>query len=434
MLRYILTALLFFSTLSLNGQSTDSLKWAAKGLNGEKKFDYYSLIGIRSYYKAEFDSAFKYFELAVATAKRNGLFEKAGGAMNNVGAIKYERGDYLGAIFSYQSAIELFRESKNDSLLALSLTNLGKTFKRKNVYDKALEYLYESAEVLVKRKDKKSLATCYSTIGNIHKELGASELSLDYQNKSLLLSEEIDDKIGISQAYQNIGIWYLEEEGLQEAKDYLFKALDIKENYVNERSKASTMAKIGELYVKKDSLDKALFYFENSLDIRKKYKDALGIVTSSNHLAKIHMGLGNPNTALKYLKTAMTFVERGSYLQEEAISWALLGKYYRKSGDFQLALEASDQLSAINQLIFSDAMAKSTSESEIKFEVFQKDQKISFQKSEVDSLNKTKRQLTIIVSALVILVIVSGILYRQTRKLSKERKRGKERVERLLKE
>lgn len=418
-----------------NAQSLiDSLKIEGYKSKPEGKSKYYNEIGIRYYNQQQFDSAIKYLELAADFASQNDQYELSGQAFNNAGAISDRLGDYKKAIHNYQLALLAFKRTQNDTLIAQSQTNLGIAYKRINIYEKALDELYESAKTLQKLGMNQALSSCYNTIGNIHREIGTMEISLDYLMRSLSLCEELGYQRGIGQAYQNLGIWHLEQRRFDEANDFFSKSLKIKNNLKDERSAASTLAKIGESYIQLDSLDKAVYYFEESLAIREKYKDLEGIATSSNHLARAHLILGNPKLALQNLTKAKYNAEKGSFLQEQATSLNLFREYYTQIGDFRKALDASNELIKVNEEILNNEKAKSLIESEIKFEVSLKDQEISLKQSELDSLNRTKKLLVIIITVLVVLGILIIALFRESKKLSRERKIGKERVERLLKE
>lgn len=432
--RWIFLVFTLFSSNTAFSQSTDSLKVMAKEAVGEKKPRHYQRLAMRYYGRQQYDSARKYFELMAESARKTQQYKLEGEAFNNIGVTWDKQGDYKSAILSYQNALEPFKKTENDSLIAQSLANLGLAFKGMNIYEKALEHLFESAKTLEKLNIKRTLSTSYNAIGNIYRELGTMDLSYSYLLKALELRQEIPYEKGVGQSLHNIGIWYFTSEDYQMSKVFFDSALVIKRKMRDEKATASTLAKLGEIHMELKLPNQAEVFFQQSLDIRRKFENSAGIATSTNHLAEFYMKSGKIKDALPYLKEALSIAKKNGLPMEVSKSLRLYKDYYISINDFEEALEYSNRLAEVNDQILDAEKTQSLIKSGIRFEVYQKDLEIASQKIEVGSLKNRNRILLLMALGLLLIVIIIGLFLRASRRIAKERKLGKERVERLLTE
>ncbi len=432
--RLIFLSFSFFLLNTAFSQSTDSLKVLAKEAAGETKLKHYQKIALRYYGKEQYDSAAKYFDLMAEYALKVGELEMAGQGFNNVGGISSTLGNFKGAINSYERSIETFIANGDSVSLAVAYTNLGLAYKGMNVYERAFENLFDAARTFESLDSLRYLASSYSAIGNIHRDLGDEQRSHDYLIKSLQLRKEISDTSGIAASLHNLGIWSFEFGNTAEAIELLNEALLFKEWSGSRLPLASTLAQLGDIYLSLDNPEQAKRYYLESLSIRKEFDDVDGIATVSNQLARLSFGLEDYSQALNLAKDALDNSSAGSFMEEQANALTLLKELYTQSKDYQKAVEASTELLRVKESILNQEKARSLMELEVKFEVYQKDREIASQKFEVSSLTAKSHRLLWMASTLGLIVAIIGLLLILTRKVAKERRLAKERVERLLSE
>ena len=433
-MKYILIIFLFFNFSLIYSQELIELKSKLTDLDELEFVNAARKIGTAYLKQSVYDSADKYYDMAVAEAIEINRYDLAGKSLNNKGVSKYRRGLFIGAIETYQKAIHYYELSGNDTLVAKGKTNLGLTFKGLNFYEKALENLYSSAKVLEQLDLKKELSSNWNALGNLHRDLGNSDQSFEYLTNSMNLRVEIDYEAGVAQSLHNIGIWYLAEDSIPRALDYFERSLGIKRKLLNRKSTATTLAQMGEAFMQLDSFKLAEDYFLESLILREESKDQFGIAVSSNHLANIYLVFGKMELAKKYLDKALEFVLKGNFLGEKARTFEALKAYYVKDSNFPEALNYSNLLADVRQQILNEEKSRSFIESEIRYEVYRKDQEILENRNNLILLKERSIWLIVIVIFLTILVLVIVRLYVLSQRISAHRKKSQERIEGLLHE
>lgn len=416
------------------GQNMDSIKNLFLKTPYKETAPLANSIGIFYLRQNNYDSADKYLDIAIKTATGIDDYKTLGKSLNNKGVSYYYRGKLAEAISNYQEALEVYRLWGNDTLISQNLTNLGLNYKGLSIYDKALECLYESAEILERLGLKKELSANWDGIGNIHRELGDMDISIDYLKRSLSLRTEIKYKSGIAQSLHNIGIWYLENDNYNEALKQFLEALSLKQEIGNKKALTTTLSKIGEVYVELGKFELAVKYFQKSLQLRQQLSDQLGTASSLNHLANLHFQLSNLDSTFYYLSLSRNFAAKSESLNELARTYKGFQAYYSEKGEFAFALRYADSTATIRAAIIDSEKAKFLVGSEVRYEVERKVQEIARNKDQLKFLRARNFWLLLSIGILVMLIIVFVRLYYVSRKLSKEREKGKDRVEKLLKE
>lgn len=414
--------------------SIDSLKVVLNTSSGRAYASLSKTIAGAYLRKSQYDSAEKYYDLAIEEFIGVQDEEQIGKCLNNKGVSNYMRGRFKESVVLYQEALSHYRTLGNDTLISQSLTNLGLTFKGLSIYDKALEYLYESAKILERLNLKRELAANWDGIGNIHRSLNNSEISLEYLNRALLLRQEIKYSAGIAQSLHNLGIWHLEKKQYPDALTLFEKALIIKREIGNQKRISTTLSKIGELYGSLNNPELSESYFKQALEIRLSINDEIGIVASSNLLAAHYMNSGNFDEVEYYLSLALRLGSETSSLTDIAETYTLSKDYYVQRGNTREALKYANLLIDTREKILDQERAHALMESEIRYEVDRKEQQLLTQELELDFVKKRSQWFVILIVFLLLFVVVFVRLYLVSRKLANERKKGKETVERLLKE
>ena len=432
-MRLSITLILCLSLTTAHAQNVDSLKLELTKSNNYQFASNAKAIGTAYLRKNLYDSAERYLDIAIEMAKQINDHELVGDCFNNKGVSNYLRGRYKKSIISYQESITYYERTRNDTLIAQAMANLGLTFKGLNVYDQALEILYDAAKSLEELGLKKELSSSWNAIGNIHRELKNSQLAIDYLVNALNLRREINYEKGIAQSLHNIGIWHLTEKNYQSAYDSLIKAYQIL-TIIDKRTSSSTLAKLGEVALEMDSLTQAEEFFLESLRIRKEINEENGIAVSSNHLARLYIKTKRLDQAFMALQTANEYSSKSNSLDEISKTQALLRDFYTIKGLYNQALKYANLLIETRQKILDKEKTKSLVEAEIRYEVAKKETEIKEKESELELLEVRMIWLVSTIIILLVLVIVIGWLYVLSKKLSKERQSAQLRVEKLLKE
>lgn len=432
--RWIFPVFILFLSITAYAQSTDSLKVMAREAVGKPKLKHYQKIALRYYGKQQYDSARKYFGLMAELSLQTGQLKLAGEGFNNLGAISNHLSDFKGAIESYRRSIEAFKAMGDSVKMAAAYTNLGLAFKGLNVYDRAFENLMRAARTFEDIDSISYLASSYSAIGNIHREVGDMSRSYNYLERALILRESVNDSSGIAYSLHNLGIWNFENSNIEKSLELLNKALSYKALLKNDLSSAFTLTQLGDVYSSLNDEARAQQYYSDALATRKRFGDDAGIAVVSNRLAKLYLEQGNIQKALSLSILALENARSNAKLKEQVLSLETLYSLYTKGKNYEKAVHVAEELLEVKDAILDKEKARYLMESEVKFEVYEKDKEISSQQLQVITLENRSQRLLLMVLGLGLIIVVVTLLLQVARKIAKERKTAKERVERLLNE
>ncbi len=203
-----------------------------------------------------------------------------------------------------KNAYELAKSLKYKEGEALSIFNLGKTYRFLDEYDKALEHFYKALPLFESLDDKEMISKTLNDIGLSYYVMGNYMLALENNNKALDISEELNDSLGISRAYNNLGLCYWKMGELDVALDYYFKSLDFEE-----KTNHNTFNNISIIYGMMENFDKSLEYQKRALKIREELGNKDAIIGSLNNLGIIYDKLNKPEKALEYLLESVKISE-----------------------------------------------------------------------------------------------------------------------------
>ncbi|MEM6264909.1 MAG: tetratricopeptide repeat protein, partial [Bacteroidota bacterium] len=131
-----------------------------------------------------------------------------GNALNNIGIIYMNKGDYQKAMEYFSQSLKIREEMGNNSGIASSLSNIGTIYKNQGRYDKSLEYYFKSLRISEKLGNKSGIANSLNNIGYVYMNQGDYNRSIANYSKSLKIREEMGDKSGAAIPLNNIGMVY----------------------------------------------------------------------------------------------------------------------------------------------------------------------------------------------------------------------------------
>ncbi len=273
------------------------------------------------------------------------VFEKAKSergraiALNNVGSVYDDLGQYSKALEYYEKSLEIRKKTGDVKGEGVSLNNIGLTYKNLGQYSKALEYYEKSLEIRKKIGDLKGEGTSLNNIGLVYDDLGQYTKALEYHEKSLEIKKKTGDINGEGTCLSNIGLAYKNLGQYTKALEYYEKSLEIKKKSGDVKGEGTSLNNIGLVYNDLGQNNKALEYYEKSLEIRKKTGDIKGEGISLNNIGLVYDNLGQYSKALEYHEKSLEIRKKTGDIKGEGISLNNIGAIYRNLGQYSKALE-----------------------------------------------------------------------------------------------
>ncbi len=317
--KYIISFLVFFVSVSGNGQETsntfsafDSVYAAAvrlkfEGANdkaysmlckaekqAEVQKDYYwqsrLLIerGKTHYNLGEYDLSLKYFLEALTLATDNGSDAVRSEALNYIGKYYHSTGDFEKSYKYYLKSLKLAEQIKDTVQMAFVCNNIGNHFADYGEHSSSFEY-YLKAYNLQKSKilDKAVFASSCNNLGKFYREIDDYEASLPFYFEALHNRQSINYIEGEGKSYYNISKVYFDMGAVDSSELYAEKALDLLTQVGYAKGIIKCYNQLGDICLLKNELDKAQGFYMQSYLKAVQIKYDKGILYANIPLARI---------------------------------------------------------------------------------------------------------------------------------------------------
>lgn len=259
-------------------------------------------------------------------------------AYNNIGYFKMNLGDLTQTLDFYLQSLQIQEEIDDKEGMVSTLINIGFIYESQGNIPLALDFYHKSLKICAQIKDKVGEANALNNIAVIYQKQSDAK-ALEYYQRSLTIYNELHDEIGISSSYNNLGSIYELKKDPLKALEYYTKSLEIKEKLGNKRGIAESLNNIGSVYRSQGNNDKALEYYMKSLKLMQELDNKYGIATTYSNIGNLYLAQNKLPKALEYGLKAMELSKQIAYPERIQGAANLLTAIYRKTGNYQKALE-----------------------------------------------------------------------------------------------
>ena len=182
--------------------------------------------------------------------------KSAADVLNNTGIAYFNLGDYANALSYYLRALEAFETLRHSDGEVEVLINIGMVRFERGHYEEAL-----NAFVKAQRKDvtdSHTRALLLNHLSRTHLRLGYYEHALSYNEESLLLMNALGDRLGASYVQDDFAAIHLQHGQLEQAERCLLHSLEVKRGVGDTKGEAETCLQLGQLYLHMGRLEPAL--------------------------------------------------------------------------------------------------------------------------------------------------------------------------------
>lgn len=279
-----------------------------------------------------------------------------------------------------------------------------------NVYDKALELLFQALKIFEASGNQRSIAVIKNSMGGIYFRLNKPEQALKYfkegleECQALIQSGDTIFRDNLHAYYNNIGLVYAMEADKQAlATTYMEKAIETvsPEDYLNLGQYYNNIALS---YFQVGKRDKAFECAYKSMFYRKLQNNEYGIARTNYTLGKLYYEVRDIPKAKNYLEKARESAQQINSSLTLRNVYALLVDVYEAENNYKAANSCLKKVHAIeNRLVNDTTLARTTS---LKME-YDFAKKTALQQLEVQ---KTKLKFRLIL-CICCLLLLSTILF-----------------------
>ena len=242
------------------------------------------------------------------------------------------------SVYYGKLGLDLSKNHKNDSIIALLNIDLGMAYTFKQIYDTAKIYFDESLLYALKANDENLEAFLYNAYAKLYSEQGSDMLAVDYFEKAMRLTEKTGDNRFLATILSNIGKIYYRADNDEQAEKYLLNAIDMYTTKVNEPSDED----LSSMYSMLSMIRFIQKRYEEALESAQKGLTHAQLANSKYHEAQVLVNQADIYSEYKqdYVK-AMEMANRGVELADElgnnrlkASSLQALAHAYFLAGDY----------------------------------------------------------------------------------------------------
>ncbi len=335
----------------------------------------------------------------------------------------------------FDESTHLARINNDDKGLAEALNMKGVTYRKLGNYNKAIDLFFESLKISEKLKDTTQVAYAFNNMGEVYTYQLNHSSSEEYIKKALALFKKIKDKKGIAYCYLRLAENFESQNNLRQALKHFLLCAEIRKELQDKRGLAVVYGSIGNIYLKLQQTGKAKEYIQKALKFYPE-NDKSGIAQSNTTIARIYQQLGQLEEAETYaqkgLDLALEFNSKKITLEASLLLSEILEKQGRIKDAFELQkqvllykddLFAEEANNSINNLRAGYESEKQT----IEIENYQRIQKIQQKENKLKT-----RLLYVSITALVLIIVFMGLLYRNYRHNKKITRQTEEQKEEIL--
>lgn len=370
-----------------------------------------------SIYKNDPQKAISIFEKSKSIAKaQNQIFEQAR-AINGLGLVYRDLGDFNKAIELSSQAMQM----SSDSLLVASASNnIGVCKRQLGEYEDALTQYLKALDIYNALNEKSKEATVNNNIGMVYSYLGANDKAIEYHLKAKDVFEELDNQKGISEVYNNIAIIYATDGELQKALDYFKYSLEIEKKLDDKKGIAESVNNVGAVFYYLQEIDSALVYFKKSAFLEKQIGNYAGVGASYNNMAQVLIEYDRAKEAKKYIDSAYYYANKYDVAVDVESALLNYSEFYEATNDKDKALSYYKEFSKVRDSILNLETNSKIAELEIEFQTEKKEKEILSQRADLaeKELDLSKKNNYILgLGALAVVLGLLGYLFYNQQKL-----------------
>jgi len=434
----IVLLFLFFSSvcISQNRRKVDSLlQLVSKSADDTNKANAFYQLS-RQYWNSSPDTTMLYASKLLTLSKKINHKRGIAGGYNSIGVAYSDQAKFDSAVVYYLLAVKVYTDMGNLQGAGMALNNIGVVYKKQGKLDEAIKYYIQSLKAAEDAGDKKSQVMTLNNISIIFRNRAMTtnnkaefNTAIDYATRSLKIADENNIISGKGSVLTTLGTIYENTAQYDKAIKYYTEAIDIFKTLNEVRSIGVVVTNLGNVYFDLKNYDMAEQYYLDGLKTRMSTQDKNGVIGNYNNLGAVENKRRNFKKAYEYLQKAETIAKNigaNTMLRE---TYQAFYQTYENEGNYRSAFIYLKLYSDLKDSIVNSDNSNSIAQMQALYETEKKDKEIVLQKSEIkqkeleSAKNESQRNMFIIASALMLVLVAAVVIGYRQKTLVEEQKR-----------
>jgi len=248
------------------------------------------------------------------------------------------------AVEYYRHALELLSPADKVDVLQ----KLGQVLEIIGKYNEAEESYQQALELAVQQKDQRGQGLVQTALGELYRKQGRYDEAVEWLNRARVMFEALGDQEGIGRVLHFSGTVAAHRANFAEARGLYEESLVIRRALNDRANTASLLSNLGVVARAQGDLDLARTLHEEALSIRREIGDRWAIGVSLNNLGNVAVDQG------RFAEASALHEEGLAIRREVGDRWAIanalnnLGNLAREQGDYQKAIRLYHESLEIN--------------------------------------------------------------------------------------
>jgi tetratricopeptide (TPR) repeat protein len=311
-----------------------------KNGNYDKASKLYMNVSEKFREKRQLGKALDFLKKALGAFKTKG--DKAGeaSALNEVGSVYYDSGQYKLAVTSYNEAIELKKETGDIKGAADVYSEIGEVYENTYQVESAINAYNEALTIRQQLGDNKGVSTVCNQLGNVYYNQNDFKQSVQFFSKALEVADKINDKGAKGGLLNSLGVVYYRMGNYEEAIKFYDKSIAISKETGNKKGVSLSYNNLGNINFDWNKYEKAIEYYEKSLSLKRELNFEEGMAVSLYNIGNSYLEMNNYLKANEYLNSGLEIAMRLGFREIIQLSYKSLSKMYELTKDFRNAMSA----------------------------------------------------------------------------------------------
>jgi tetratricopeptide (TPR) repeat protein len=231
--------------------------------------------------------------------------------LNLTGVCRYTQGRLNDARASFEQALRLAEQFRDEPGKAPALGNIGVIWHDLGELERALFYKEQALAKAHQLGDQWAEAIYLANIGNIWHDKGDLDKALEYHEQAFRLSRDLGDKWGIASDLAGIAGVFRDQGVFGRALKYDHQALALTRRIGHQLGVVSNLSSIANTYRFQGKINEALKLDQEALELARKIGYQLGVATDLGNIGLILVRKGRFRQAAPKLAEALSILLAG---------------------------------------------------------------------------------------------------------------------------
>ncbi|MEO0472236.1 MAG: tetratricopeptide repeat protein [Bacteroidota bacterium] len=363
------------------------------------------------YHRLSIDSAARYADSALVMMRLVDNPVLQAKVYDNLGKVHYRENRYIIAKGYFERAAEYAAKTNDERLMAVINNSLAISSKKNGEYEKALSYYRRSLEFFENKNDSLVVVRVQLNISSLKIELEQYQSAIEYLTETERLSNILNDERLIGRCLNNLGRAF---EGLgdyEKAIVYYLDALNVRQRVEKgkpSRTLLSTISNIFSVYTLQGKNAEAEYYYQRAWRMAKEL-DSQYWLHYLQMLYGDYMNLrGEKSRAISFYRQSLEMAEALGETKSILDLREKLATTYSELERFEEAYTFRVQYDELRERLFNEKSTKQIAETEAKYELDQKEEKIQ---NLIASEDRRSTQMYFLIALAVLALIAMVAVY-----------------------